>query len=371
MNQRLDTDNYKDLLINDTPLLDVRAPVEYTKGAFPHAYNLPLLNDDQRKQIGTCYKRKGQQAAIELGWQLATPEVKQQRITAWAQYIQKNPKGFLYCFRGGLRSHLSQQLLRDEAGIDYPLVKGGYKAMRRFLIDELDQNCMSMKLVLISGRTGTGKTLAIHQIPQSIDLEGLAKHRGSAFGRQIEGQPAQIDFENALSIKMMKLSSRKGANQVLFCEDESKHIGRVMIPMNFLHLMKGAPIAILETPIEQRIDITLKSYVEDDLPCYLQCFGQDEGMEKFKEQVLSNVSRIRKKFGEQNYKLLYGEFENALNELKRTGNSEHFRPGIELLLTKYYDPMYDYGTSKKEDRVIFRGERDDMDRWAKDFRSLG
>lgn len=367
MNQ---SENYRELLLNNTALLDVRAPIEFSKGAFPNSHNFPLLDNEQRAAIGTRYKEQGQQAAIALGWTLATPNIKKQRIDSWVKHIKENPNGFLYCFRGGLRSHLSQKLLKDEVGIDYPLVTGGYKAMRRFLIDELERSYPSMDMVVISGRTGAGKTIAINRMSQSVDLEGLAKHRGSAFGRHIDSQPSQINFENELSVKVMRLLRDYRTKPLIFCEDESKQIGKITVPAHFLQHMKSAPVVILETPLEERIDITLKSYLEEDFPLYLRRFGED-GIRKFKEQVMSNVTRIRKKLGEENYKTLYSEFENALNEFERTGNSEFFRPGIKLLLTKYYDPMYDYGISKKEDKVIFRGDKNELHRWVKDYSSLG
>ena len=132
---RDDTRDYLNLFLNDIPMLDVRAPVEYTKGAFPGSTNIALINDDERHQIGICYKQQGQQAAIDLGNQLVSGVERERRIQAWQDWWQANPGGYLYCFRGGLRSQTTQAWLR-EAGIDAPLVTGGYKAMRRFLLDE-------------------------------------------------------------------------------------------------------------------------------------------------------------------------------------------------------------------------------------------
>ncbi|PTT62477.1 tRNA 2-selenouridine(34) synthase MnmH, partial [Pseudomonas sp. HMWF007] len=130
-----DCTDYRDIFLNDRPLMDARAPVEFHKGAFPGVINLPLMNDIERQRIGTCYKQHGQQAAIELGHQLVSGTVKAERIQAWADFARAHPDGLIYCFRGGLRSQITQQWLHDEAGIDYPRVGGGYKAMRTFLID--------------------------------------------------------------------------------------------------------------------------------------------------------------------------------------------------------------------------------------------
>lgn len=364
MSTRPDTDDYRQLFLSDTPLMDVRAPVEFAKGAFPTSTNVPLLDDAQRETVGTRYKEQGQDAAVELGWQLATDEIREQRRRDWLAHIAKHPQGYLYCFRGGLRSRLSQQLIR-EAGVDYPLVVGGYKAMRRFLIDELEALSPDAPLVLVSGRTGSGKTLVIHQISRSLDLEGLARHRGSAFGAYLAPQPSQIDFENALSIKLMKALDRSQAP--IFVEDEGKLIGRVALPECFKDTMQRAPLAILETPIEQRVDIALADYVTDALPRYRAAYGEEEGAEKFRAQILGNLDRIRKRLGGERHSRLREQFSAALDALERDGDTEGFRPGIATLLRDYYDPMYDYQQRQREGRAIFRGPRDELVAWAEGY----
>jgi tRNA 2-selenouridine synthase len=131
---RVDSSDYAGLFLADTPLLDTRAPLEFARGAFPAARNLPLMSDEERAAVGSCYKQRGQDAAIALGQELVSGVIRDARITAWREFARAHPEGYLYCFRGGLRSQIVQQWLRD-SGIDYPRVSGGYKAMRRFLID--------------------------------------------------------------------------------------------------------------------------------------------------------------------------------------------------------------------------------------------
>lgn len=179
MSTRPDTDQYRQLFLNDTPLMDVRAPVEFSRGSFPNTVNAPLMNDEERHRVGICYKEKGQDEAIKLGHQLVSGDIKAERIAAWKRFALEHPEGYLFCFRGGLRSRLTQQWLK-EAGVDYPLVKGGYKALRRFLIDTLDEVVRSATFHIISGRTGTGKTRVLHQLPNPVDLEDLANHRAPA-----------------------------------------------------------------------------------------------------------------------------------------------------------------------------------------------
>ena len=127
------SDNYRQLFLNDVPMLDVRAPVEFAAGAFPHSDNLPLLNNDERHQIGICYKQHGQQAAIELGQQLVSGATRAERMASWRQWVEQNPNGVLYCFRGGLRSQTVQQWLHDD-GIDLALVSGATKRCDAFFL---------------------------------------------------------------------------------------------------------------------------------------------------------------------------------------------------------------------------------------------
>ena len=150
-------DGFLHLFVNDTPLLDVRAPVEFGKGSFPAAVNLPLLNDAERQAVGTMYKKEGQEAAIRLGHQLINGDVKAGRIQQWQSFARQHPAGYLFCFRGGMRSHIVQEWLR-EAGTDYPLVNGGYKALRRFLFEVIDDIIARTNFIIVSGRTGVGKT---------------------------------------------------------------------------------------------------------------------------------------------------------------------------------------------------------------------
>src|SRR5690554_2823912 len=185
---RENTDDYRSLFLRGVPMMDVRAPIEFSKGAFPEVVNHPLMDDEERRKVGTCYKEQGQAAAITLGHELVNGDLKDARVAAWKAFVEANPNGYLYCFRGGLRSQLVQQWLA-EAGVEYPRVIGGYKAMRRYLIDSLDEAVRDCPLVLVAGMTGTGKTEVISALDNGVDLEGCAHHRGSSFGRHATPQP--------------------------------------------------------------------------------------------------------------------------------------------------------------------------------------
>jgi tRNA 2-selenouridine synthase len=341
------------------PLLDTRAPVEFKKGAFPNSINIPLMSDSERERVGTCYKQNGKQAAIELGESLVNGVTREKRIELWCEFARANPNGYLYCFRGGLRSQITQRWMQ-EAGIDFPRVLGGYKAMRRYLIDSLTQSIESSSFYLIAGKTGTGKTRAIEKINRAIDLEALAEHRGSSFGRLPTAQPRQINFENALAIAFLKASDSNDGS--IFLEDESKMIGCISLPTTLYEKMKKAPLLIVEESLESRIQVILEDYI-DDLGQLFLAVSPDQGKRLHKNHMLDALNRILKRLGSELHHELTGLMNNAFDsESCRTSDAGHalHRQWIELLLTQYYDPMYEYQINRREGALLARGNRDDI-----------
>jgi len=353
---RPDTDDYRHLFLSGIPLMDVRAPVEFAQGAFPGARNLPLMNDMERHRTGICYKEQGQEAAIELGHQLVRDEIKAARVEQWLAFAHANPQGYLYCFRGGLRSRITQQWLR-EAGTDYPLVTGGYKALRRFLIDDFAARVDSLPLTLISGRTGSGKTRLLHDTPNPVDLEGMAEHRGSSFGRTLTEQPSQIDFENRLSVAFLRATQH---GQPVFLEDEGHLIGRCALPKALSDRMKQCPMMILEEPLETRVEIILQDYVVDMTRAFVDRDGTEPGFVAFREFLLGSLHRVRKRLGGQRYQSLTAIMQAALDAQARHNDLDGHREWIQQLLQTYYDPMYDYQLAQKAGRIIARGDRETL-----------
>ena len=357
MTRRSNTDNYLELFLNDTPMMDVRAPVEFEKGAFPNVLNLPLMNDEERHLVGTRYKESGQESAIELGHELVSGHTKEQRIQQWLAFSKENPSGYLYCFRGGLRSRTTQQWIKD-AGIDYPLITGGYKAMRRFLIDELDKASQKQDFVVVSGRTGTGKTRFLKTLNNYVDLEGLAHHRGSSFGRMLIPQPSQIDFENNLSIALLKAVHHNSGP--IYLEDESRLIGRCALPLSLKDRMSNCPLVVLESSLEERIDVVLQDYVIDMTADFIQRDGETLGLECFGEYLFASLERIKRRLGNERQTTLLAKMAVALELQKEQGSYDGHREWISCLLSDYYDPMYDYQLSKKAERVILRGNKNTL-----------
>ncbi|MGV6853017.1 MAG: tRNA 2-selenouridine(34) synthase MnmH, partial [bacterium] len=249
---------FEKIFINNLPLMDVRAPVEFAKGSFPTASNLPIMTDAERHEVGICYKQQGKQAAIQLGESFYTETVKKHRQQKWLDFINTHPEGYLFCLRGGLRSHLTQQLIQ-EAGGDYPLIPGGFKAMRNYLTRTLKSLCERMQFVVIGGLTGSGKTRLLNEIPASIDLENMANHKGSAFGKEASPQPTQINFEHQIAIRLLQLNQL--GFQTIYIEDEGRHIGRVTLPQTLQLAMASAPVWQLTAITDQRIKTTIEDYV--------------------------------------------------------------------------------------------------------------
>lgn len=352
---RDNSSNYRELFLNDVPMMDMRAPVEFAKGAFPGVVSLPLMDDGERQKVGTCYKQKGQQAAIELGHQLVSGSTKAARIEAWAAFAKAHPEGYLYCFRGGLRSQIVQQWLKEEVGIDYPRVIGGYKAMRTFLLETTQQAVEQCDLILVGGMTGTGKTEVISALGHSLDLEGHANHRGSSFGKRASAQPAQIDFENALAVDILK--KRAAGMQQFVLEDEGRIIGRCSLPLELYQAMQSLPLVWLEDSLANRVERILQAYVVELSAEFIDLLGPEQGFAVFAERLQQSLQNIHKRLGGERYQRLAAIMQQGLLEQGATGAVETHRGWIEALLLEYYDPMYVFQRESKAGRIEFVGEQ--------------
>jgi len=351
MNELPEIDNFQYIFHNDIPLIDTRAPVEFERGAFPNTLNIPLMNDEERHLVGLDYKNNGRNSAIDLGYRLISGDIKKNRMDAWLDFVKKHPNGALFCFRGGLRSEIAQKWIFDSSGIKYPRVKGGYKNMRRYLTKELEQLINIKNFLVIGGQTGCGKTLLLSQLENSIDLEKLANHRGSAFGQKIFPQPTQIDFENALAIEFI----HKKNTSILIIEDEGNNIGRVYLPTNLKNKSMQADLVILCASMEERIQLSLKTYVVDMLDDFQENYKTD-GFKEFSNYWKNSLTKIQKRLGGLRYKFLFKMLNNAIERHHTYAEIDLYIPLIKALLTDYYDPMYDYQISKKRNRIVFQGD---------------
>ena len=346
-----------DLFLEDRPFIDLRAPAEFARGSFPTATNLPLLTDEERHQVGISYKEQGQAAAINLGNRLVSGAIKAERIECWKAFNDANTSAAIFCFRGGLRSKTSQQWLAEH-GIDLPIVRGGYKAMRRFLIDESEAILAKLSVIVVAGRTGSAKTALLKSINDTvgskcIDLEGLANHRGSAFGKRIEAQPSQIDFENRLAIDLIRHAAFSA--ETLIVEDESRLIGRCALPLSLQQIIKESPIVMIEASLAQRVDHSWENYILSNYQSHCQAAGSTEaGFTTFANSLRESLANISKRLGGKRYNNLSSKLERAIKAHEQ-GDSEQHKDWIEDLLRDYYDPMYDYQQTVKTRDILFRG----------------
>ncbi|SNY45607.1 tRNA 2-selenouridine synthase [Arsukibacterium tuosuense] len=350
-------DNYLEILRQQIPLLDLRAPSEFSRGAFTNSVNLPLMSDSERAAVGTCYKLQGQQAAIALGHQLVQGDVKAARVNAWHNFALANPQGMLYCARGGLRSQIAQQWLA-ESGVDYPRVTGGFKALRQAAITAIEQ-ASSRPVLMLAGPTGSGKTRLLRTL-NAVDLEALANHRGSAFGRKLAAQPSQIRFENDLASALLQVQAAHPP--YLLLEDESLLIGQRSIPQKLFQTMQHSPLILLDEPLSSRIEVIVQDYIVDLLQ---EAMDADvaNGFNVFSTMLQQAMARIRKRLGGLLYSKLAELLLQALAEQRRCGDISLHRSWIALLLTDYYDPMYHYQLQKRDARVLMRGSASELLQW--------
>lgn len=357
---------FRALLTDRTPMLDLRAPVEFAGGAVPGATNIPILNDREREKVGTEYARQGPAAAKALGYQLVSGNLRQTRVEQWSDFARSNPDGCLYCFRGGLRSEIAQQWLAEQ-GIYYRRVEGGYKALRRCLLASLQVLVESLQTQVLGGRTGVAKTRVIHVLPNAIDLEGLANHRGSAFGNWPTAHTRAQNFENALVVEMFDLAQQE--ESVIVLEDEGTNIGGVPMPAPLVAKTENSPLVILEASLNQRVIETIRGYISESLQAHLGV-DPENGMNNFHEQLIKSLWRIRKRLGGVVHSQIDTQLHRAIDRHRRTGMADCHADWIRLLLTHYYDPMYDYQLAQKKDRIVFRGDRQQVEQWFAEHRTV-
>jgi tRNA 2-selenouridine synthase len=300
----------EEFILSKGSLIDVRSPSEFKKAHIPSAYSLPLLSDKERSDVGTLYKQQGKEVAIEKGLEYIAP-----KITSFFDKVKKFPSPFyIYCWRGGMRSHSIAHLFKL-LDCKSKTLKGGYKSYRQWVLNQFNKK---WTLHRIGGYTGVGKTEHLYKLKQQnkqiIDLEKLAHHRGSVFGKiGLSPQPSTEAFENNLAYELSLLSP----TQPIWIEDESRLIGLCQTPTSFFNQMRKAPITILQAPMKERIERLYKSYHN---------FPPDE--------FLIALNKLQKRLGEK-----------KTTTIKKLFLEKNTNEAIELLLI-YYDKSYDYKLKK-------------------------
>lgn len=302
------------------PLADVRSPGEYAAGHIPGAVNIPLFDDAERAEVGTLYKKEGNLKAVKRGIDLAAP-VMSSKLQAGLE-LAPGGRLLVYCWRGGMRSEAMAWLF-SVGGIEPLVLRGGYKAYRNHILEDL---CRERRFLILGGLTGSGKTGILRYMKsagaQVTDLEGLASHRGSAFGAL--GQAPQPSSEHFANLLFDDLSVHREEEPV-WLEDESRNIGTVFMPDCFYARMQAAPVIALMMTIETRMPRLVREYTSFPV-----------------EEIMASVMKISKRLGG----------DRTREALEALGKGDY--PTAIRITLEYYDKSYHYGLSKRpEGQVMY------------------
>jgi tRNA 2-selenouridine synthase len=306
------------LLRADHPVVDVRSQGEFAAGHIPGAFNVPLLNDAERIVVGTTYKQQGQKQAISEGFRLVGPRLHQ--ILNEAEAIAAGRPMLVHCWRGGMRSSNFCQFAKM-AGLKSEILEGGYKTYRQQALSYFQT---PLKLLLLTGLTGSGKSDILRQLAsrgqQVLDLEMLARHKGSVFGgMMMPPQPLTEQFHNDLFEELMKLDHTKP----VWVEDESLAIGKVYLPASFWTQMMTAQLIKIDLTKSKRVERLVREYGKAN-----------------KNEFLEMMTKIVRKLGGQHYLLA-----------KEMLLKDDMSSTIDILLT-YYDKAYQQSIGKRRDQLI-------------------
>lgn len=301
------------------PVLDVRSPGEYDHAHIPGSHSLPLFTNEERKVVGTAYKQQSREQAIKIGLDYFGTKMRtmvEQAEAIAAKHATPDKILLVHCWRGGMRSAGVAWLL-DLYGFKVYTLKGGYKAYRNWVLSRFE---LPYNFGIIGGYTGSGKTHVLTELRKRdktvLDLEGIANHKGSAFGGLGKtGQTSQEQFENELALQLSKLPT----DNTIWLEDESRRIGDLNIPLAMWTTMRRSPVFFLNIPFEDRLQHILSEYG------------------KFKkEDLINTIVRIRKRLGGLATR-------DAVNFILEDNVSAAFR-----ILLAYYDKYYIQGLHNRD-----------------------
>ncbi len=303
------------------PIIDVRSPGEFEKAHIPGAINIPLFENDERAKVGTRYKHVGKDSAVILGLEIVGP-----KLASFVKKVKKiapNKEVLVHCWRGGMRSGSFAWLL-ETAGFQVNTLKGGYKAYRNLVLEIFEK---PLNLIIVGGKTGSAKTETLYELAkngeQVIDLEGLANHKGSAFGAIGQAkQPSTEYFENML----FNIIQSFDLTAVIWIEDESKNIGTCNIPNGLWLQIRAAKVLFLDIEPEARVPFLVEKYAQEGFDADLQ----------------ASLDHIQKRLGGQEYK-------NASEALSIKNYAE-----VARITLKYYDKWYLMGLEKREKSTVFK-----------------
>ena len=306
-------------------VIDVRAPVEFAQDHIVGAVNMPVLSDAERIEIGTLYKQSSPFAARKRGAVLVSQNIARHIDTKLLD-LPADFSPLIHCWRGGQRSRAFAHIL-SEIGWRCHLLEGGYKAYRRDILDGLKANFSGLSLVIIAGRTGSAKTDILAEIKnqggQIIDLEALARHRGSLLGRWPDSpQPSQRYFESSLIDAVRQLDK----SHPVYVESESSRIGNLQLPTALWREMTASPLIVIDTPVDARARYSLEGY---------------DHLLREKTDILRLIKGMRHRHG--------GAVTDSWQVMFDKGD---WLALAHALLTDHYDPAYDSSVSRHNRPVL-------------------
>jgi tRNA 2-selenouridine synthase len=323
-------------------IIDVRSPAEFADDHIPGAINLPVLDDQQRAEIGTIYKQINPFTAKRAGAALVAQNIATHLQTA-LQDKARDWRPLVYCWRGGQRSGAMAQIFSN-IGWHSSVIDGGYKSYRRHVLDCLDHLPEQLSLMIVSGQTGTAKTHILHAASakgaQIIDLEKLACHRGSLLGSEPgQPQPSQRYFESQLCQALKQCAP----GQPILVEAESNKIGNIHVPPAFWAAMRNAPTIRVTASIDARVNFLQRDYAH---------------MVNHPELIMPLLSKLKHRHSAKQLA--------AWNQMIDRKNWPNF---IKSLLESHYDPSYQRSGSARLAREMGSVaattlDHDDIDRLA-------
>ncbi|MEA5535013.1 tRNA 2-selenouridine(34) synthase MnmH [Crocosphaera sp. XPORK-15E] len=303
-------------------IIDVRSENEFLEDHIPGAINLPVLNNEERKEVGTIYKKISAFEAKKIGAYLVSKNISHHLKT---YFLDKNPRysPLIYCWRGGQRSN-SLGIILSQIGWQVKVLEGGYKTYRNYVIQQLKTLPLTLNYQILCGLTGSGKTYLLHQLAaqgyQVLDLEKIANHRGSLLGKEgtnkQESQPSQKYFDSLLLQELQTFDPHK----TIWIESESYKIGNIYLPPNLWQKMKQSPCLEIQLPLEKRLDFLLKEY---------NYFRENS------EELKENLKFLKSRYGR-----------DKISQWFSWIDQEKWLEFVQDLLLTHYDPAYERSLEK-------------------------
>lgn len=316
-------------------LVDARSPAEYLDGSIPGAINVPLLDDRQRQQVGTCYKQQSKAAARLLGVELVAPNIPAMLAAVIAARADNPLPVVVFCWRGGMRSGALTSFL-NLAGIPAVQLEGGHKQFRRGVLEFFTRRPWG-RLIVLRGLTGVGKTRLLRQLEQQgypvLNLEALANHRGSAFGGLgLGAQPSQKQFEALLWDALRRVA----ADGYVLTEGESRHIGRLVLPKPVYDALQVETSLWVEASLDYRVRVILEDY---------------PALNDLKGGFIRPITALKERLGKE-----------LVAELLAMLEQGDWQALVRRLMVDYYDPLYRHTRPDRRIEVAVEPETEALDR---------